>query len=91
MFHFTPKRIEAHVCVMQTVIELRRRNNQVYVCWECVSSRGQEYRAHALERMQQAGAIITNHESVGFEWARHKDHSCFKSMSNLIKQGQLTE
>ena len=83
--------IEAHVCVMQTVIELLRMGTQVMVCWECVSSRGEEYRRHALERMKQAGAVITNHESVAFEWARDKDHPKFRFLSRLLKEGQLTE
>ena len=81
--------IEAHVCVMQTVIELLRLGNQVHLCWECVSGRGAEYRKYALDRMMQAGAVLTNHESVGFEWARHKDHAAFKAFSALLKEGQL--
>jgi len=80
--------IEAHVCVMQTVIELLGEDCEVHLCFDCVSSRGEEYRRHALERMAQAGAVITNHESVGFEWARHKDHPAFKEMSRLFKEGQ---
>ena len=83
--------IEAHVCVMQTVVELLRAPHQVHLCWECVSGRGEEYRRHALDRMQQAGAVITNHESVGFEWARHKGHEQFKAMSALFKEGQIRE
>lgn len=82
--------IEAHVCVMQTVIELLGAGNQVHVCWECVSGRGEEYRRHALERMKQAGAVMTNHESVGFEWARDTSHPGFKAMSAILKQGQPT-
>jgi nicotinamidase-related amidase len=80
--------IEAQVCVMQTVLELLRAGSQVHVCWECVSGRGEEYRRHALERMQQAGAQITNHESVAFEWARTKDHEAFRAMSGLLREGQ---
>lgn len=81
--------IEAHVCVMQTVIEALRWGDQVHLCWEAVSGRGAEYRQWALERMRQAGAVVTNHESVGFEWARDKDHPGFKALSNLLKEGQL--
>jgi nicotinamidase-related amidase len=81
--------IEAHVCVMQTVLAARAAGHQVHLCWEAVSGRGAEYRQWALERMQQAGAVVTNHESVGFEWARHKDHPSFKALSALLKQGQL--
>jgi nicotinamidase-related amidase len=82
--------IEAHVCVMQTVIELLRGGDEVHLCWDCVSGRGEEHRRHALERMAAAGAVVTNHESVGFEWARDKDHPQFKAMSALFKEGQLT-
>jgi len=81
--------IEAHVCVMQTVLELLRAGSQVHLCWECVSGRGKEYRNHALQRMRQAGAWITNHESVGFEWAKTKDHAGFKAMNQLLREGQL--
>lgn len=81
--------IEAHVCVMQTVLEARRLGQEVHLCWEAVSGRGAEHRQWALERMRQAGAAVSNLESVGFEWARHKDHAQFKAMSALFKQGQL--
>ena len=81
--------IETHVCVMQTVLELLRAGNQVHLCWECISGRGEEYRRHALERMRQAGAWITNHESVGFEWARTKDHEAFRALNRLLREGQL--
>ena len=83
--------IEAHVCVMQTVLELLRTGHEVHLCWECVSGRGAEYRRHALERMAKAGATVTNHESVAFEWARHKDHPAFKALSNLLKEGQIKD
>lgn len=82
--------IEAHVCIMQTVLELLASGQQVHLCWECISGRGEEYRRHAFERMQQAGACVTNHESVGFEWARSKDHEGFMAMNRLLREGQLT-
>ena len=81
--------IEAHVCVMQTVLEAMRRGEQCHLCWECVSGRGEEYRRHGLERMQQAGAQITNHESACFEWARDKNHPGFKAMNRILREGQL--
>lgn len=80
--------IEAHVCVMQTVLESLAGGSEVHLCWEAVSSRGEEYRSWALARMQQAGAAITSHESVAFEWARHKDHPRFRELSALLKEGQ---
>jgi len=81
--------IETHVCVLQTVVELLRAGSQAHVCWDCVSGRGREHRAWALDRMRQAGAVITNHESVGFEWARTKDHEAFRGLNRLFREGQI--
>ena len=80
--------IEAHVCVMQTVLELLRGGDQVHLAWDAVSGRGAEYVRQALARMAQAGAVLTNHESVGFEWMRDKNHPRFREMSELFKGGQ---
>ena len=80
--------IEAHVCVMQTTLALLSGGDQVHLAWDAVSSRGEEYRRHALERMAAAGAVVTNHESVGFEWARDKNDARFKALSALLKDGQ---
>lgn len=83
--------IEAHVCVMQTVLELLAAGHEVHLCWDAISGRGEEYRRHALDRMAAAGASITNHESVAFEWARDKNHAAFKAVSALMKEGQPKE
>lgn len=80
--------IEAHVCVLQTVLELLASGHKVHLCWDAVSGRGEEYCRHALERMAAAGATLTNHESVAFEWARDKNHPQFKALSALMKEGQ---
>jgi nicotinamidase-related amidase len=80
--------IETHVCVMQTVFDLLASGQEVHVCWDAVSGRGEEYRKHAFDRMAAAGATITNHESVAFEWARDKNHPQFKALSALLKEGQ---
>jgi len=80
--------IEAHVCVLQTVLELLAAGQEVHVAWDAVSGRGEEYRRHALDRMAAAGAVLTNHESVAFEWARDKNHPSFKALNALMKEGQ---
>jgi nicotinamidase-related amidase len=81
--------IEAHVCVTQTVVELLRQGSQVHICWECISGRGAKYRHYAMERMFQAGAIVTSHESVAFEWLRDKNHPSFKALNALLREGQV--
>jgi nicotinamidase-related amidase len=81
--------IEAHICVVQTVLELLAEGSEVFLCVECVSSRGAGFRAAALGRMAAAGAVLTNHESIGFEWARSKDHPGFKRLNRLLRDGQI--
>jgi nicotinamidase-related amidase len=81
--------IEAHVCVMQTALELKSRGAQVYLCGECVSGRGRTFRRWALDRMHQAGVVLTNHESAAFEWARDKDHPRFRELNKLLREGQI--
>jgi nicotinamidase-related amidase len=81
--------IEAHVCVLQTVFQAITSGHGVHVCWEAVSGRGAEHRQWALERMRQAGATVTNLESVAFEWMRDKDHPRFRALSTILKEGQL--
>ncbi len=80
--------VETHVCVVQTVLGLLAQGSEVQVAWDCTSGRGDEYRGWALERMQQAGATITNHESVAFEWARDRHHDSFRQLNRLLRQGQ---
>lgn len=59
---------EAHVCVLQTALELNEAGMQVYVVEECVGSRRATDKHLALERMLQAGISIVSREMVVFEW-----------------------
>jgi nicotinamidase-related amidase len=81
--------IETHICVVQTVLELLAQGTSVFVCQEAVSSRGAAFRRRALDRMRQAGAVVSNHESVGFEWARDKGHPGFREMNRLLREGAV--
>jgi hypothetical protein len=76
---------------MQTVLGLLETGHEVHVSWDAVSGRGEEYRCHALERMAAAGATLTNHESVAFEWAGDKNDPRFKVVNALFREGQLTD
>ncbi|MCW9023519.1 MAG: hydrolase [Gammaproteobacteria bacterium] len=77
--------MESHVCVLQTVMQLLDEQFQVYVVADAIVSRNKQHHKNALSRMQQAGAIITNYESVIFEWLRDATHPEFKSLSKLIR------
>lgn len=77
--------MESHVCVLQTAHELAEQGYQVFVVEDAVCSRQQFNHDNALRRMSQAGIIITNTESVVFEWLRDARHQHFKPISQMIK------
>lgn len=78
--------IEAHVCVLQTVLELCTDNREVYVVADAVGSRTAENKALGLERMKRAGAEIVSGEMVMFEWLRRAGTPEFKELSSLLKK-----
>ncbi|CAG0889011.1 unnamed protein product [Darwinula stevensoni] len=76
--------IEAHVCVEQTAIDLKSLGYDVHVVADATSSRSQEDRMLAFQRLQQIGCFITTHENVLFKLIRSKDHPKFKEVQKLI-------
>ena len=78
--------IEAHVCVLQTVLDLLGNGFQVYVAADAVSSRTECDRKIALDRMAAGGATIVTTESVLFEWCEVSGTPEFKQISQLIKE-----
>lgn len=77
--------IEAHICVLQTAMALLEQDYQVFVVQDGVCSRNPANQRNALERLQQAGAIVTNTESVLFEWLRDASDPDFRTLSKLIR------
>jgi len=77
--------IESHVCVLQTVIDLNHNGYHPVVVEDCISSRRENDKRMALERMRFEGAIITTYESVLFELLRYSGTDQFKAISRLVK------
>jgi nicotinamidase-related amidase len=77
--------MESHVCVLQTAHDLLERGYQVFVVEDAVCSRRKLNHHNALARLRQAGVIVSNTESVLFEWLRDARHDQFKTLSQLIK------
>ncbi|MNJ66210.1 Isochorismatase family protein [compost metagenome] len=75
---------EAHVCVLQTVLELLARGRQVFVVEEAVASRLPANKALALQRMRQAGAMIVSREMVAFEWLERAGTEQFRDVSKAF-------
>jgi nicotinamidase-related amidase len=77
--------MEAHVCVYQTVRDLRRAGLEVHVPIDGVSSRREDHRQVGLGLCERAGAIRTTTESVVFDWLARAGSSEFKELSKLIR------
>ncbi|KAJ5663441.1 Isochorismatase-like protein [Penicillium longicatenatum] len=77
--------IETHICVTQTTLELLGRGYRVYVVVDGVSSVNPGERKIALDRLRDAGAIVTSSESLLFEMIGDANHEAFKAISGLVK------
>jgi len=76
--------IEAHVCVLQTAIDLIGEGKEVHVLVDGTSSTRQWERMIAFNRMRQAGVKLTTTESLLFQLLGDSLHPKFKEISKLI-------
>ena len=77
--------MEAHICVLQTALDLLQANKQVFMVEDAIISRNFSNKVNAIARLRDAGCVITNTESVLFEWLGNSNHEAFKAISKLIK------
>lgn len=81
--------IEAHVCIENTAIDLRLDGYEVHTVADCCTSRSQEDRMLALERMRDIGCHITTSENVIFKLLGDAKHKEFKNIQSLVKAPTL--
>lgn len=77
--------IEAHVCVLQTALEMAEARCDVTVVADAISSRSEQSKAVAMQRLQAAGVRLATTEMVLFEWLRQAGSPEFKAVSRLIR------
>lgn len=77
--------MEAHVCVLQTAMDVLAAGGSAFVVADAVSSRAPDNAAAALDRLAGAGATVVTTEMVVFEWLRRAATPEFKELSRLIK------
>ena len=77
--------MESHICVLQTALQLQALGKQVFVVEDAVLSRNPAHKANALARLRQVGVIVSNTESVVFEWLKVAEGDAFKQISRLIR------
>ncbi len=78
--------IEAHVCVVQTALDLVAAGFKVHVPHDAVSSRRPADKAWALDRMAAAGVIVTTTESALFELLERCGTDEFRAVSRMIRE-----
>ncbi len=76
---------EAHICVLQTIIDLIAEEYNVYMVTDCVASRKCFDKEGAVTRATQEGAYITTCEAILFELLERAGSDTFKVISKLIK------
>ena len=87
--------METHICVLQTALGLlqgesklqtaNKKPHQVFIAEDAVISRNPTNKANALARLRDAGCIISNTESIVFEWLGVAKGDTFKQISRLIR------
>jgi isochorismate hydrolase len=78
--------VEAHVCVLQTALDLARNPDvAAYVIEDAVSSRKASDKEAALRRMEAHGVQRVTTEMAVFEWLRKAGTPEFKELQALIK------
>jgi len=77
--------MEAHICVLQTAVNLMEEGFHVFVVTDATSSRTPESEKACLDRLSAAGAGIVTTEMVVFEWLGQAGTPEFRELLPLVK------
>lgn len=77
---------EAHVCVMQTALELAAQDFHVAIAEDAVGSRFTGDKTSALNRMRAAGLTIATAETAMFEWLERGDAPETRDVIGIVKE-----
>ncbi|ABL98857.1 hydrolase [Shewanella amazonensis] len=77
--------IETHICVYQSCRDMLDNGFDVHLVADAMGSRTAENKALGLQMMGEAGAKLTNVESLLFELQHHAVGDSFRALLKLIK------
>jgi nicotinamidase-related amidase len=83
--HLVVAGLETHICVRQTVYDLRRLEKEVVVVADAVGSRETEAKNIALAELQRDRVVLATVEGLLFELMETAEHPKFKAISALVK------
>jgi nicotinamidase-related amidase len=77
--------IEAHVCVRQTVYDLRLRGHHIILLGDAISSRSPLDASLAIEEMRADDVLVVSVEAVIWELLRSPEHPKFREVLAILK------
>jgi len=77
--------VEAHICVLQSLLDLKAAGFHPVLVADCIGSRFPGNKEIAIHRAIQEGATVTTAESILFELTERAGTDTFKLISKLIK------
>lgn len=77
--------MEAHVCVLQTALDLVTAGCEVFVVEDGICSRRLENYQNALDRLRACQVHVVSAESVVFEWLGDAKHAQFKTIQAILR------
>jgi len=77
--------IEAHICVLQTAVDLQQAGYTPVVIENCTSSRRENDKRISYERLRAEGILVSTYESILFELTREAGTETFSAISRLVK------
>ncbi|MGM0481072.1 MAG: hydrolase [Pseudomonadota bacterium] len=78
--------MEAHVCVLQTALDIKAQQYDVFLASDCVGSRRSSDKDAGVERMRNNGINIITSEMAAFEWLEKSATDTFRHISrNWLK------
>ena len=77
--------METHICVMQTALGAIQQDYTVHVAADAVGSRSELNWKIGLDRMREAGAVISSTETILYELLRGSSGAAFKEMLPHLK------
>lgn len=78
--------IETHICILQTAVSLLTAGYNVHIIEDACMARSYGNHLSGIAMMRDAGAVITNVETILFQMIRGSTDQRFKDISKLVKE-----
>ncbi|NUN16675.1 MAG: isochorismatase family protein [Myxococcales bacterium] len=77
--------VEAHICVLQTAIDLVNAGYLIHVAADAVGSRTNSNCEVGLSMMRDNQTVISSTETIVFQWLKRAGSDAFKKISRLVR------